>query len=131
MKKIIDGLRKELEGSALIGARNIEVDGGDLCALLDEIERLQEVETQLTKNINVLMQLIERLQAERRWIPVSERLPDDDIDVLTLDEFLTIDMAVLENNEWYSKSRRDFDGDSEWLVHVTHWMPLPPPPEED
>ena len=35
--------------------------------LLTEIERLQEVETHLTKNIHVLMQLIECSQSERGW----------------------------------------------------------------
>ena len=37
-----------------------------IAALLDEIERLQEVETHLTENIHVLMQLNDQLQSERR-----------------------------------------------------------------
>lgn len=58
----------------------------------------------------------------RRWIPVTERLPEPLVNVLAL----------------YGDGRMDID----WVDHegcflcenlydgVTHWMPLPEPPEE-
>ena len=77
------------------------------------------------------MQAIEKL--ERRWISVSERLPEKKADVLML--FKSGNMAV---GYWH-------DGDEDvtyWCAYTddgyytdcdsepTHWMPLPTAPEE-
>ena len=71
---------------------------------------------------------IAELEAERRWIPVSERLP-----------LLRNSKAVLV----YTKSGETYSGlylgNNEWtgLLHdfregeVTHWMPLPSAPESE
>jgi len=64
---------------------------------------------------------VARLRAERRWIPVEERLPED--------------------NEWVLGADRCWRGHPyrAWLYHhalrdlfvyeFSHWMPLPEPPE--
>ena len=57
-------------------------------------------------------------QAQQRWIPVSERLPDDFGDVLAL---TTLGMEVHINN-YVDDTWRLYSGT------VTHWMPLPQPP---
>lgn len=59
-----------------------------------------------------------REQEERRWIPVTERLPDIGIEVLVYseDDGICVDY---------------YDGDSFCYYGVTHWMPLPEPPKED
>lgn len=59
-----------------------------------------------------------REQEERRWIPVTERLPDVGIEVLIYseDDGVCVDYYV---------------GDSFGYYDVTHWMPLPEPPKED
>jgi len=63
---------------------------------------------------------------ERRWIPVEERLPDQNEPVLIYTEMLGRHVAsVDEEGEWFC----DYGG--EWLFpNVTHWMPLPPAPPE-
>ena len=71
--------------------------------LLTEIERLQEVETHLTKNIHVLMQLNDQLQSERRWIPFSEQRPP------------------VSGEDYVA---RVYKG-------LSYWYPLPLPPEVD
>jgi len=71
-------------------------------------------------DIDCLLDEIERLQAERRWIPVSEKLPNDWQNVLAYSD--AIHTAI------YFK--KDFVGSAGYLPGVTHWMPLPPPPED-
>jgi hypothetical protein len=57
-----------------------------------------------------------------KWIPVTERLPDAWVDVLSCDinKNLTVD-CVDEKGKWYSEYTD--------LEEVTHWMPLPEPPK--
>ena len=50
------------------------------------------------------------------WIPVSERLPDEEVRVLATDGTDVFDSEYMRGN-W------------EWLADVTHWMPLPEPPK--
>jgi hypothetical protein len=69
---------------------------------------------------------IEELQEQvPRWIAVSERLPEPNEPVLIYTEMLGRHVAsVDEEGEWFC----DYGG--EWLFpDVTHWMPLPEPPE--
>ena len=88
-------------------------DDGDIDALLDEIERLQ---------------------AERRWIPVSERLPEMYSPVLTMAKkakyprVLSREKETKDNWVW---SLRQLSGYVAYInpKTVTHWMPLPEPPE--
>lgn len=60
------------------------------------------------------------LSHERRWIPVEERVPEEDVPVLC------IDTRVVQMVAW--------NGWGEWCgpeikAEITHWMPLPEPPE--
>lgn len=60
------------------------------------------------------------------WIPVTERLPEDDTDVLafcgTTGKFY--ETAYLCYGKWFDC----WDGTE--IVCVTHWMPLPTPPKD-
>lgn len=106
-------------------------------ALLDEIDRLHNQVTDYLAVNAELVEKYERLQSERRWIPVSERLPEDNGTeiseaVLTCYETnggsgaVTI-RGLLNTGMW-------FDTSTGFLVNpanVTHWMPLPEPPESE
>jgi hypothetical protein len=64
--------------------------------------------------------------AQVRWIPVSERLPELDQDVLAIVEgdIVTGHFYQQWDGEIY------FSSDDEGAMMVaTHWMPLPQPPE--
>lgn len=58
-----------------------------------------------------------REQEERRWIPVTERLPDIGKDVLIYSKEDGVDVDY-------------YGGDMFGYWNVTHWMPLPEPPKE-
>lgn len=74
---------------------------------------------------DALIARIAELEAERRWIPVSERLPDNWESVLTIDISKSTRGPV---TAFYNPET------SLWATHfscdlwVTHWMPLPEPP---
>lgn len=78
---------------------------------------------------------IEQYAAERsaaslsRWIPVEERLPDDDIEVLCWDAHQD-DFAIgcLHTDDYGAPVWEDMDG--RVLNNVTHWQDLPSEPVE-
>lgn len=61
---------------------------------------------------------VERLREAQRWIPVKERLPHAERPVFTLC-----------NGKTRSIQYRFPDGGWTTSATVTHWMPLPEPPE--
>ena len=65
-----------------------------------------------------------RDQEERRWIPVTERMPDDDKLVVCLFEYT--DCPEYDILRWDNADYRWENGE-EWFYHdeVTHWMPIP------
>ena len=63
-----------------------------------------------------------------RWIPVTERLPEDGSDILAVQSCcgeVRIIPANYDRGVWYDCI---FNRIAE---HITHWMPLPEPPEEE
>jgi hypothetical protein len=98
--------------------------GDALPSLLDEVERLAES----------LIAAANRAEAER-WIPVSERLPEDDRTVLlwTNENYRTYDdprIAILGRYVPSMKEWRFHGSNSDWSDAVTHWRPLPAAPKE-
>ena len=74
--------------------------------------------SRLRKRIEELESENARLKDAQRWIPVSERLPEEKQSVLALDRTGTA-------YHWeYSKCLSNI-----FVGYYTHWMPLPEPPE--
>lgn len=100
-----------------------------IAALQQEIEKLRGQNEQLREAAALVAKESAEL-LERRWIPVEERLPEDRSDVLVVAYWHERWGAYMG---WCAPER------AAWSVHVgigdrsdiavTHWMPLPEPPE--
>ena len=66
------------------------------------------------------------------WIPVTERLPEEHVFVLIRQDDDRMMVAVrVDGDWWYRYFAYDVDRWSEnEQGTITHWMPLPQPPEE-
>ena len=65
----------------------------------------------------------------KRWIPVTEKLPEDWVDVLVLSELDFCETAVYIGIP--GKWRVTWNHDMLEKNSITHWMPLPEPPEKE
>lgn len=102
-----------------------------IAALQQEIEKLRGQNEQLREAAALVTKESAEL-LERRWILVEERLPEDRSDVLVVAYWHERWGAYMG---WCAPER------AAWSVHVgigdrsdiavTHWMPLPEPPEEE
>ena len=82
----------------------------------------------LEKNADALNARIAELEAERRWIPVGERLPEIGVRVLFYNNFIkNIHKGWFSCDEWVSEIGVFYNGGK--LKRITHWMPLPKFPE--
>ena len=90
-------------------------------AAADALEQLLECCARYAEEIAVL-------QERQRWIPVTERLPEPDVPVLTRDRYGNV----------RNRQLRRFGGEQQPLFRpdglspvkdVPYWMPLPPAPE--
>jgi Protein of unknown function (DUF551) len=70
-------------------------------------------------------QRLEELVEERRWVPVGERLPQDNVAVLCCGDGVGAEMVWRENGQWHLSWVGTPISDSTY----THWQPLPPGPE--
>ena len=60
----------------------------------------------------------------QQWVPVSERLPEEYETVLTYDGYSVEPSVFYGSNGFY-----ELDNEAYPLFGITHWMPLPDPPE--
>ena len=96
----------------------------------DGIKYLSAEKQVLMRRVRELESENARLKDAQRWIPVSERLPEDRVTIL----------AAFNNREILTaKYYKYYEGfgsvENYWRIegwhsgNVTHWMPLPQPPE--
>lgn len=117
-KKIVQALRCCAEGECKD------------CAMHEDKQRCQE------NLLDKAAEAIERLTAEnaalrekQRWIPVTERLPERDIQVLgwykdnPFSQYRP-EVVAWNGNGWV------FVYAHRYVTNVTHWMPLPKAPED-
>ena len=115
-------------------ADRLENQNAHIAALQKEIEKLRGQNKQLREAAAlVAKESVELL--ERRWIPVTERLPEYGVRVLATDMYEEDDCIGIWTREEYPD-----DPDGCWIDErgwwhscddVTHWMPLPGRPEAE
>ena len=95
-----------------------------LCKAADAIEELQkQLREEKVDNVNLTGWLAEE-HAKHLWIPVTERLPDNDCNCIVFS-----DGYVKEAHFYYGKF---YDPIEDYMRYkATHWMPLPSPPVEE
>jgi hypothetical protein len=89
----------------------------------DACNRVREQDVEIA----ALKARIAELEAEKRWIPVTESLPKDRTVVMIASnksDYVTI--AILVSGLWFGD-----DGNPEPWTDVSHWMPLPAPPLQE
>lgn len=109
-------------------ADRIEAQAKEIEKLRGQNEQLREAAALVTKESAELL--------ERRWIPVEEHLPENGVPVLinyiaSSDGKYHPDGTAVWTDYgcfWWEGSLEDCD--TEVAVPITHWMPLPEPPEE-
>lgn len=88
----------------------------DLAAAADLLEKLTARCARYAEEIAVA-------QERTRWIPVTERLPDQRVDVLVRYRDKHILMGTARCDDWLDEDLED--------GVITHWMRMPKGPEEE
>lgn len=119
----------DVDAVGLAAADRIANQSTHIAALQQEIEKLRGQNEQLREAAALVAKESAEL-LERRWIPVTERLPEDRGDVLVI---------AYWNERWSVYMGWCVPESAKWRVYVgiwdrndvavTHWMPLPEPPE--
>jgi hypothetical protein len=119
---------KQISGSQAGGSDMIDIVE-DLRATADDTEAVDN--PGVAHLLKEAAAAIEMLRADRRWIPVSERLPTkldaDGVPETVLGWYPDYPPAILM--VWHTgKEWEDSDGSGQTVKAPTHWMPLPEPP---
>jgi hypothetical protein len=88
----------------------------------DELHRMEidELQAEIAK--------LEAQLAEREWISVEDRLPREQGEYIVHRGFAEPTFSDFFNGEWIEVYRGQCCGET--FTDVTHWMPLPEPPNE-
>lgn len=103
------------------------------CPFCGNKENISHIEgcTEAIKGITPMM--IENAQlhithAVNRWIPCSELMPEKHIEVLAYSPFWGKAVVAMWGGEFWLEQWTDDDLQQS---EITHWMPLPEPPESE
>lgn len=118
-EELIKSLRKEAEDTYHFIPKILCLQAADAIEeLLGVIQRQKEM-------INMKVYL--PLYIKPKWIPVTDRLPEQNTRVIGFMAWKGITVIEYQNGKWYSIDHlQPLPNEA-----VTHWMPLPEPPKEE
>ena len=87
----------------------------------DAIEKLDAI-------AQTYVETVHEIEDRRKWIPVTERLPDESGRYLIVDSGHVTEAYY--GKEWAGDNWTD-PVEMYMAFHPTHWMPLPQPPESE
>nr|DAT32161.1 MAG TPA: Protein of unknown function (DUF551) [Caudoviricetes sp.] len=94
----------------------------------DAADRLEELVIRCARYAEEIAVLRER----QKWIPVTERLPEDDGHYLCRYGFKGAGSTFYQTLDYYATDvQPHFQHEGTHGMRVTHWMPLPEAPEVD
>ena len=137
-EKIVKRLKEKTERFNYDGwvdtAVILEEDADAIEELQNKYDTVTSVQKHVIENLRNDLDFAVRADAAAvkactpRWIPVTERLPEVWIDVLCSvngERHYCAVGAIDNHGDWHV----DDDYEESSTFHVTHWMPLPEPPE--
>ncbi len=124
--QLLDYLGQDCEWAAEIVRKRLKALEGALLTEQQEVTNKQYEETcrQFESTVESLERELSTLRESMRWIPVSERLPEEE------NEYLIFDGAEIWHGSFAAGQFSEL-ATSDPLFDVTHWMPIPQPPEQD
>ena len=124
-------MSEELRPCPFCGGTNICTEKGINLNYCDSCSAEANIEHWNTRPIeDALHARIAELEAAQRWIPVSERLPECDKDVLVF-WGKALDGSTID---WFGTAWRNSCDSGNWCtdpITPTHWMLLPSAPESE
>ena len=141
---LVARIRYHIQKANFMGLKEAE----STLLLAEAADSIEELSRKYIEERNAAVELTGELASKPRWIPVTERLPDEG-------RYLALTTPSVNGGEPYARilrfsenlesvDRYDFEGinrsgwyyyDDEFgqieVVTVTHWMPLPQPPKEE
>lgn len=120
----------------LYGALYKLKDYEDTGLMPDEIDKLnaetQEEARKMLEKVAKLSEKIEKAQERTRWIPVTERLPEENKSVLLYMKSRSssgtcIQTGSIDKGFWFTQSYPGLQGLANREFHIMAWMPLPEP----
>jgi hypothetical protein len=99
-------------------------------------EWLENGENEYVYDTNAVLDSIDSQPTVNQWIPVTERMPEDDLQNKSKAKQIKVLVAYKTGNGcWVTKTQLRRKGRHFWYWSasdsVTHWMPLPDAPKEE
>lgn len=88
-------------------------------------DAIEELSRKYIEERNAAVELTGELASKPRWIPVTERLPEENVPCIVYNKYYGPMVG------WRVDGERFRIPGSRFPDHPTHWMPLPEPPKED